>query len=181
MVQLQPFTGLFYLLLPEMQPANEGSSSVSPDSNGSGVRTTTAGLFRALTVSSPLPVPSVRLPARSFSRLGPPQRVISEQSRNSLHTAASLVYDADVLWPERGRKPVIYLFPPFVLPSVTVELLLTSTWSFSAVYPPPNTSFPSGERQTPQSLIWAIAAEPSGTLIDKTTGTEVSYLFWEAM
>jgi len=81
---------------------------------------------------------------------------------------------------ERGRKPVIYLFPPYILPSVAVELLLTSTWSFSAVYPPPQTSISSGESQTPQSLTWAISAEPSGTLVDKTTGTEVSYLFWEA-
>src|SRR5258708_1379136 len=32
------------------------------------------------------------------------------------------------------RKPVIYLYPPSSLPDVTVELLLTSTWSFSAVY-----------------------------------------------
>jgi len=78
------------------------------------------------------------------------------------------------------RKPVIYLYPPSSLPDVTVELLLTSTWSFSAVYPPPQTSIPSTERQTPQSLTWAIAAEPSGTLVDKTTGAEVSYLYWEA-
>src|SRR5437879_512344 len=107
-----------------MQPANEGSSSVSSDSNGSGVRTSTAGLTRALMVSSPLPAPSVRLPAHSsFSR--PPQRVISKQSRDSSQTATSLVFDADVLGLSRGRKPVIYLFPPSNLPSVTVELLLT--------------------------------------------------------
>jgi len=49
------------------------------------------------------------------------------------------------------------------------------------VYPPPQSSIPSGERETPQALTWAIAAEPSGTLVDKTTGTEVSYLFWEAI
>ena len=179
-MQLQPFTGPFHLLLPEMQPANEGSSSVSPDSNGSGVRTTTAGLLRALAVSSPPPAPSVRPPARAISRLGPPQRVISEQSPDSLQTAASLVIDADVLR-TRGRKPVIYLFPPSDLPSVTVELLLTSTWSFSAVYPPPQTPISPGERQATQSLTWAVAAELSGTLVDKMTGTEVSYLFWEAM
>ena len=78
------------------------------------------------------------------------------------------------------RKPVIYLYPPSSLPDVTVELLLTSTWSFSAVYPPLQPSIPSGECQTAQSFTWAIAAEPSGTLVDKTTGTEVSYLYWEA-
>jgi len=78
------------------------------------------------------------------------------------------------------RKPVIYLYPPSSLPDVTVELLLTSTWSFSAVYPPPQTSVPSGERQTAQSLTWEVAAEPSGMLVDKTSGAEVSYLYWEA-
>jgi len=60
-------------------------------------------------------------------------------------------------------------------------LLLTPTWSFSAVYQPPQTVIPSGEHQAAQSLIWAIVAEPSGTLVDNTTGTEVSYLYWEAM
>ena len=78
------------------------------------------------------------------------------------------------------KKPVIYLHPPSSLPDVTVELLLTSTWSFSAVYPPPQSSIPSGERQTAQSLTWAVAAEPSGALVDKTSGAEVSYLYWEA-
>ena len=78
------------------------------------------------------------------------------------------------------RKPVIYLYPPSSLPDVTVELLLTTTWSFSAVYPPPQTSIPSGERKAAQALTWAIAAEPNGMLVDKTTGTEVSYLYWEA-
>ena len=78
------------------------------------------------------------------------------------------------------RKPVIYLYPPSSLPDVTVELLLTTTWSFSVVYPPPQTSIPSGECKAAQALTWAIAAEPNGMLVDKTTGTEVSYLYWEA-
>lgn len=58
-------------------------------------------------------------------------------------------------------------------------VLLTSTWSFSAAYAPPQISIPSGERKTAQALTWVIAAEPSGTLVDETTGAEVSYLFWE--
>ncbi|KAI9457658.1 hypothetical protein F5148DRAFT_341931 [Russula earlei] len=78
------------------------------------------------------------------------------------------------------KKPVIYLYPPFSLQNVTVELLLTSSWQFSAVYPPPQTTIPYGERPTAQCLTWAVAAEPDGTLVDKTSGTEVSYLFWEA-
>jgi hypothetical protein len=79
------------------------------------------------------------------------------------------------------RKPVIYLYPPSSLPDVTVGLQLTQSWRFSAVYPPPQTTIPPGEQHTAQSLTWAVAAEPTGLLVDKTTGTEVSYLYWEAM
>ena len=81
----------------------------------------------------------------------------------------------------RGGKPVIYLFPPSSLPNVTIELLLTSSWHFSAVYPSPQTTIPFGENQPPQYLTWAVAAEPDGTLVNKSTGTEVTYLYWEAM
>lgn len=79
------------------------------------------------------------------------------------------------------RKPVIYLHPPSSLPDVTVELTLTSSWRFYAVYPPPRTTVPPGEPHTAQSLTWTVAAGPNGTLVDKTSGVEVSYLFWEAM
>ncbi len=79
------------------------------------------------------------------------------------------------------RKPVIYLYPPSRLPDVTVELLLTSSWSFSAVYPSPQTAITSGESPIPaQSLTWAVEAEPDGRLVDKTSGAEVTYLYWEA-
>ena len=80
-----------------------------------------------------------------------------------------------------GRKPVIYLYPPSSLTDVTVELALTSSWRFSAVHPPPMTTVPPGEPHTAQSLTWTVAAEPNGTLVDKTSGMEVSYLYWEAM
>ena len=80
------------------------------------------------------------------------------------------------------RKPVIYLYPPSRLQDVIVDLFLTSSWSFSAVYPSPQTaSVPSGENQIgAQSLTWAIEAEPDGKLLEKTTGVEVTYLYWEA-
>jgi hypothetical protein len=79
------------------------------------------------------------------------------------------------------RKPVIYLYPPSRLLDVIVELLLTSSWSFSAVYPSPQTAIPSGENSIgAQSLTWAVDAEPDGKLVEKTTGTEVTYLYWEA-
>ena len=80
------------------------------------------------------------------------------------------------------RKPVIYLYPPSHLSDVTVELLLTSSWSFSAIYPLPQTAITSGETHqiAPQSLTWTVDAEPDGRLVDKTSGVEVSYLYWEA-
>ena len=80
------------------------------------------------------------------------------------------------------RKPVIYLYPPSRLQDVIVELFLTSSWSFSAVYPSPQTaSVPSDENRIgTQSLTWAIEAEPDGKLVEKTTGVEASYLYWEA-
>ncbi|KAH9960157.1 hypothetical protein BC827DRAFT_1155940 [Russula dissimulans] len=63
---------------------------------------------------------------------------------------------------------------------VTVDLQLTPSWSFSAVYPSPQTTIPLGEHSTAQSLTWAVAAEPDGTLVEKTTGAEIFYLYWEA-
>ncbi|KAH9033623.1 hypothetical protein EDB85DRAFT_1099774 [Lactarius pseudohatsudake] len=81
----------------------------------------------------------------------------------------------------RGKKPVIYLYPPSSLADVTVELALASSWRFSAVHPPPRTTIPPGEPHTAQCVTWTVAAEPNGMLVDKTTGMEVSYLYWEAI
>ncbi|KAH9073487.1 hypothetical protein EDB83DRAFT_76738 [Lactarius deliciosus] len=80
-----------------------------------------------------------------------------------------------------GKKPVIYLYPPSSLADVTVELALAPSWRFSAVHPPPRTTIPPGEPHTTQCVTWTVAAEPNGILVDKTTGMEVSYLFWEAI
>jgi hypothetical protein len=71
----------------------------------------------------------------------------------------------------RGRKPVIYLYPPSRLPDVVVKLLLTKSWSFSAVYPSPQTL--DGNQIAAQSLAWAVEAEPDGRLVEKTTVAEV--------
>ncbi|KAH9060144.1 hypothetical protein EDB87DRAFT_1790311 [Lactarius vividus] len=79
------------------------------------------------------------------------------------------------------RKPVIYLYPPSSLAHVTVELALAPSWRFSAVHPPPRTTVPPGEPHTAQSLTWTVAARPDATLVDKTSGMEVSYLYWEAI
>ena len=79
------------------------------------------------------------------------------------------------------RNPVIYLYPPSHLPDVIVELLLTSSWSFPAVYPSPQATIPSDENPiAAQSLSWAIEAEPDGRLVEKTIGVEATNLYWEA-
>ena len=88
--------------------------------------------------------------------------------------------DTIPLRPEAPKKPVIYLYPPSSLADVTVELSLTSSWRFSAVHPPPRTTVPPGMPHTAQLLTWTVSAEPDGTLVDKTSGMEVSYLYWEA-
>ncbi|KAH8986741.1 hypothetical protein EDB92DRAFT_1878657 [Lactarius akahatsu] len=80
-----------------------------------------------------------------------------------------------------GKKPVIYLYPPSSLADVTVELALASSWRFSAVHPPPWTTIPPGDPHTAQCVTWTVAAEPNGMLVDKTSGMEVSYLYWEAI
>lgn len=76
----------------------------------------------------------------------------------------------------------IYLFPPSDLPHATVQVALTPSWSLSAVYPlPQDTAIQSGDDPTAtQSLTWAVKAEVGGMLKEKTTGTNVSYLYWAA-
>ncbi|KAI0265636.1 hypothetical protein BC834DRAFT_169368 [Gloeopeniophorella convolvens] len=81
----------------------------------------------------------------------------------------------------RGRKPVIYLYPPSKFQDVSVQLSLAPSWSFSAVYPPPQTgSATAAAYQGTQSITWLVTADPSGRLVNKPIGTEVSYLYWEA-
>lgn len=157
-----------------MRSSDECSSPILPDYQKAPVESDTGRLSRAL--SSPISPPIARPP------IGPnsgrrPQRYRSGQSDYATQTVAPI--PNEMLAP---RKPIIYLYPPSSLTDITVELSLTSSWHFSAVYPPPLSALPPGEHQTTtaQSLTWAVAAEPSGALIEKATGTEVSYLYWEA-
>jgi hypothetical protein len=109
------------------------------------------------------------------------ERTISDYGINSGDTILLNPTPPPNLQPVLCRKPVIYLYPSSSLADVTVELALTSSWRFSAVHPPPRTTIPPGEPHTAQSLIWSVSAEPNGTLVDKISGMEVSYLYWEAM
>ncbi|KAH9060143.1 hypothetical protein EDB87DRAFT_1728898 [Lactarius vividus] len=74
---------------------------------------------------------------------------------------------SELLFGFRGKKPVTYLYPPSSLADITVELALASSWRFSAVHPPPQTTIPPGQPHTAQCVTWTVAAEPNGTLVDK--------------
>ena len=75
------------------------------------------------------------------------------------------------------RKPVIYFFPPATLPNATVSVTIVPQWTFTHVYPLVAAKRVEDGRQ---EISWTVAAEPDGTLMDKATGLELSYLFWEA-
>lgn len=76
-----------------------------------------------------------------------------------------------------GGKPVIYLFPPTHLSTVNITLSLVPTWTLSALYPlSPISRTKDGGSKTS----WTVSASPDGTLVDHSSGTSLSYLFWEA-
>jgi hypothetical protein len=167
-----------------MRSSNECSSPVLPDYKEARAETSTKEPPLAL----PLPAPPPSIPSSTrHNHLRIPQRETLAQSSGAVQNGAASVAALESIPTSlrirtaNVRKPIIYLYPPISLSDVNVELHLAPSWHFSAIYPPPQTPLQSGEHQTAQSLTWAIAAEPSGTLVDKTTGTEVSYLYWEAM
>ncbi|KLO11510.1 hypothetical protein SCHPADRAFT_905936 [Schizopora paradoxa] len=82
----------------------------------------------------------------------------------------------DVFPTMKGRKPVIYLLPPRPLENVDVRLSLAPAWEFTVVYP--FVKIKGGGDG--QSVSWTVSAKPDGTLTERSTNTEVSYLYWEA-
>ncbi|KAI0310352.1 hypothetical protein OF83DRAFT_1178647 [Amylostereum chailletii] len=74
-------------------------------------------------------------------------------------------------------KPVIYLFPPHLIVDASVVLGLTPSWSFSAVYPKARDVSPDNGLH---AIEWTVDARADGVLVDKASGSELSYLFWEA-
>jgi ubiquitin len=78
----------------------------------------------------------------------------------------------------RGGKPVIYVFPPSGSEvNASVKLSLVPEWEFSVIYPVVSASITKVGGQT---LEWNVKASSDGVLLEKNTGLEVSYLFWEA-
>lgn len=78
----------------------------------------------------------------------------------------------------KGGKPVIYLFPPRPFSDVTVSVRLAPQWSFSHIYPSVEVKALANDMQ---SISWSVSAGTDGTLVDKRTNLELSYLFWEAL
>ena len=76
----------------------------------------------------------------------------------------------------RVGKPIIYIRSPNTLSDVSVSLSLTSAWSFSALYPSADIVHEDGT----ETIQWSVSTSPDDTLLDKHTGLQVSYLFWEA-
>ncbi|KAF7330083.1 Ubiquitin family protein [Mycena kentingensis (nom. inval.)] len=77
-----------------------------------------------------------------------------------------------------GGKPVVYLRAPEEV-DATVRLSLVFDWSFSALYPVTSIEKPP-DACLHETVLWAVRTRADGTLLDKATGAEVSYLFWEA-
>jgi hypothetical protein len=90
------------------------------------------------------PTPPPSVPPIRLYSTRRPKRQGPQQPNYAMETAASAL-DGKL----SSREPVIY------------------------PYPPPQTTLPSGEQHTAQFLTLAGAAEPSSTLVNKTTGTEV--------
>ncbi|KAH9944995.1 ubiquitin-domain-containing protein [Epithele typhae] len=83
-----------------------------------------------------------------------------------------------VLQPRRLRKPVIYIFPPTFMPLVDVSVVLAPQWRFTHIYPLADTKVSADTGK--QCVAWSVSAQPDGTLLERSSGLELSYLFWEA-
>ncbi|TFY82488.1 hypothetical protein EWM64_g1520 [Hericium alpestre] len=88
-------------------------------------------------------------------------------------------YEVYFTRPQLGGKPVIYIWTPQPQ-DVSVDLSLTSHWSFSSVYPVAPITLSKLAGGTGQSLTWNVLTREDGNLQDKATGLEVNSLFWEA-
>ncbi|KAK7452162.1 hypothetical protein VKT23_020790 [Stygiomarasmius scandens] len=77
----------------------------------------------------------------------------------------------------RGDKPVIYLQSPKEM-QVTVKLSLSSSWSFSAIYPMVSVI---SHEDGGQTLEWSVLTRKDGTLFHHHSGVDIAYLYWEAL
>ncbi|KAI0319902.1 hypothetical protein OF83DRAFT_1239957 [Amylostereum chailletii] len=100
------------------------------------------------------------------------------EDRRTLHD--SNVHNESTIWVVlrlTGGKPIIYLFPPRLIVDASVVLGLTPSWSFSAVYPKASDVSPDHGLH---AIEWTVDARADGVLVHRASGSELSYLFWEA-
>jgi hypothetical protein len=87
------------------------------------------------------------------------------------------------------RKPMIYLFGPGIYlegrlqsdsigtQNVEVRLSLDRAWELSILHP----SMRIYSRDYVQSVTWTVDVKPNGALLDHSSGSEMSYLFWDGL
>ncbi|KAG1788638.1 uncharacterized protein HD556DRAFT_1217365, partial [Suillus plorans] len=71
-------------------------------------------------------------------------------------------------------NPVIYLYSSSDV-DVSVKLSLSPEWSFSAIYP-----IVALKQEHGQHVEWNVCTHQDGSLTERNSGLDVSYLFWEA-
>lgn len=79
-----------------------------------------------------------------------------------------------------GGKPVIYIWTPAPA-AISVNLSLVPQWEFSALYPVAPIQPAGFSAGVGQTVTWDVTTRADGSLLDKRTGLEVTYLFWEAL
>ncbi|KAH9934089.1 uncharacterized protein BXZ73DRAFT_89705 [Epithele typhae] len=86
----------------------------------------------------------------------------------------------DLILPQKGAQPVIYLSPPYLnpIPVVDVSVLLVPQWRFSQSYPLADTKLIADSGK--ERVAWSVSARHDGTLVELSSGLELPYLFWAA-
>lgn len=79
----------------------------------------------------------------------------------------------------RGGKPAIYLLSATPLETVTVSVSLQPEWDFTVLYP--LTTKTKHDPKSTSEITWVVSVQTDGTLVNRLTGRQSSYLFWEAI
>ncbi|KAJ3505897.1 hypothetical protein NLJ89_g7170 [Agrocybe chaxingu] len=77
-----------------------------------------------------------------------------------------------------GGKLVIYLFSPQPI-EASIKLSLVPEWSLPAIYPV--VRIKSWTPESNEEVVWRVSVRPNGEMQERTTGVDITYLFWEAL
>lgn len=82
----------------------------------------------------------------------------------------------------KGGKPVVYILPAAGtdLDRVKVQLALVPEWSISAVYPVVEVGHAKVGGRIDDVVESTVSAKSDGSLVELSSGLDLSYLFWEA-